>query len=307
MKVLVVCSFNRRRIAPFITEQVESLRKRGVVIDYYLIIGKGIFGYIRNYRSLKKKISNFNPDLIHAHYGFSGLLAGFQRKIPIITTYHGSDINLWWIRPFSAISAFLSRHNIFISEGLVKKTLYKGKEYSIIPNGVDLNLFLPLNKNIARKSLDISEKEKIVLFSGSFNNKVKNHSLAQKSIDLLKKVKLLELKRYSREEVNLLLNASDVILMTSFHEGSPQIIKEAMSCNRPIVSTDVGDVNKLIGQVNGCYIADSNPSVIASKIIDALKMEKTEDGRRRIIEFGLDLDSVSSKIFNLYNVVIKRP
>jgi glycosyltransferase involved in cell wall biosynthesis len=95
--------------------------------------------------------------------------------------------------------------------------------------------------------------------------------------------------------------------MTSFHEGSPQIIKEAMSCNRPIVSTDVGDVNKLIGQVNGCYIADSNPSVIASKIIDALKMEKTEDGRRRIIEFGLDLDSVSSKIFNLYNVVIKRP
>ncbi len=146
-----------------------------------------------------------------------------------------------------------------------------------------------------------------MLFAGSFENTIKNYPLAKAAINLLDHVKLVELKGYSRSEVNLLLNACDAALMTSLHEGSPQFIKESMACNRPVVSTNVGDVKDIFGDVEGHYIAKSDKTDIARKIQQALEFSSTQHGRQRIIDLGLDLHSVTSKIVTIYNSILMNP
>jgi glycosyltransferase involved in cell wall biosynthesis len=121
---------------------------------------------------------------------------------------------------------------------------------------------------------------------------------------LLEDVKLIELVDYTREEVALLLNAVDVMLMTSLSEGSPQIIKEAMACNCPIVSVPVGDVEDVIGYTPGCFIATYEPTDIAAKLRQVLQSGKRTEGRNRVLTLGLDGDTIASKIQDIYKRLI---
>ena len=104
MKVLIVASYNKGYYAPFIVEQGEALKRHGCEVEYLGIVGKGVKGYLKAFPELRKMIRHSCPDVIHAHYGLSGLLANFQRKVPVVTTYHGSDINEKSVLPFSRLS-----------------------------------------------------------------------------------------------------------------------------------------------------------------------------------------------------------
>ena len=303
MKILIVCSSNSGSIAPFILEQGDALTGIGVVVEYFTIRGKGIAGYLGNYKKLLAKINGFNPDIVHAHYGLSGLLANLQRKVPVVTTYHGSDINKAWIFRFSRLCMMLSAHNIFVSsKNLTTSGLTRNQ--SLIPCGVDINLFSPVDKVLARKDMGLDNAFTYILFAGAFQNKVKNAALAQASVAGIPKVTLLELKDYSREQVALLMNAVDVALMTSLTEGSPQFVKEAMACNCPVVSVPVGDVSEVLTGVEGCYISTYEPADVAEKIRLVLETGKRIEGRERIIYLKLDSDSVARRILEVYNSVI---
>ena len=297
MKILIVCSRNSGKIAPFIQEQGDALSQLGVEIAYFPIEGKGLCGYLKNKKRLLSKINEFMPDLIHAHYGLSGLLANLQRKIPVITTYHGSDINNTKILPLSRLNMILSVHNIFVSEKNRLKS-NQTRNQSLIPCGVDTNFFKPQDK--ARKIFDLNEDKKYILFAGAFANSVKNSALAKSAVSLLNDVCLIELQGYSREEVALLINAVDVVLLTSFTEGSPQIIKEAMACNCPIVSVPVGDIENVISGTAGCFISTYKPTDIADKLKQALEYGKRTEGRERILSLGLDREAVAKQILSVY-------
>ena len=234
IKVLVVCSGNSGKTASFVLEQVESLRNRGVKVEIFSVHGKGVWGYLRNLSPLRKKIESFRPNIIHAHYGMSALLSNLQRKVPVVSTYHGSDINNKKNYAFSRLAMSLSEFNIFVSEKNYNKAGL-ARNISVLACGVDSELFIPMDKTIARQQLNWSIDKKYVLFAGAFDVKVKNAELAIQSIQLIPDTELIELKGYSREEIVLLLNAADVCLMTSHTEGSPQFIKEALACNRPVV------------------------------------------------------------------------
>jgi len=321
MNILIVCSKNSGKIAPFITEQAESLRKLGIEVEYFTIVGKGISGYLRNYKLLQQAIKNFQPDIIHAHYGLSGLLANLQRRIPVVTTYHGSDINEPKVYPFSRLCMILSKKNIFVIDTLKSRPLSpfgyflqkeKDKENTfiggdlrkaVIPCGVDINLFKPMEKEEARTFLGLDGNKKYILFAGAFDNQVKNSGLALQSVSLLNDndITLLELKGYSRQQVVELMNVVDVVLMTSFSEGSPQFIKEALGCNCPIVSVPVGDVPHVIEKVKGCYLTTYEPHDVAEKISMALEFGKRTKGRERLMEMKLDIDSVAERIVELYD------
>ena len=94
MKVLIVSSGNSGQVAAFVYEQVESVKILGVEFEYYNLKGHGASGYLRNVRPLREKIRSFQPDLIHAHYGLSGLVSILAKGlVPLITTFHGNDIN----------------------------------------------------------------------------------------------------------------------------------------------------------------------------------------------------------------------
>lgn len=305
MKVLVVYSNNSNRMAPFIAEQMDSLRRLGVTIETFGVVGKGIKGYLSNRKLLLQQIKSFQPDVVHAHYGLSGLLANLQRRIPVVTTYHGSDINNHKVLRFSKITMRLSKYNIFVSEKN-RKIANTEKKCLVIPCGVDTMLFHPMDKAECRKSLNLNERSKYILFAGSFDNRVKNPDLAQKSVGLLgNEIELLELKGYNRLQVAQLMNAVDACLMTSHSEGSPQFIKEAMACNCPIVSVDVGDVKEVIAETKNCFITTPQADEIATKLKIVLKCDDRADGSERIAQLNLSLEVVALKLMELYGKLIK--
>jgi glycosyltransferase involved in cell wall biosynthesis len=174
----------------------------------------------------------------------------------------------------------------------------------VIPCGVNLEVIKELPREVARTQLNRSKP--MVLFSGPFTTKIKNPDLAKAAMIKISEAELVELKGYTRQEVNLLMNAADCLLMTSDREGSPQVIKEAMACGTPIVSVDVGDVKDIIGDTEGCYIAKRNSDDIADKIRMALSHKGKTKGRQRIIDFGLNNDIVAKRLLDIYKKVLKQ-
>lgn len=306
MRVLIVCKYKDalpHNMAPFIWEQVEALFGQGVTVQFFLVKGRGARGYLKEISELKKVIKAFKPDIVHAHFGLCGLLANLQRKVPVVTTYHGSDINNPKTRRLSKIAIMLSAHNIFVSKRLVGIAKPK-KNYSVIPCGINLDDYPVLDKAEARLLMNLDLKKRYVLFAGSFDNPVKNPQLAKEAVQLLPGVELLELKGYTRRQVAHLMNAVDCFLMTSYTEGSPQVIKEALACGCPIVSVDVGDVRELISNSEGCFIVSGNAADIAEKIEMALKFEGRTKGREKIEQHGLANNFVAHNLIDIYKTVI---
>ena len=301
-RVLIVANGNTGNLSPFVREQMSALQLIGVEVVAYGIVGKGLMGYLRNVKEIRKTIHEFNPDIIHAHYGLSGLCANLQRQVPVITTYHGSDIHSGgWVLKLSQLAMRLSAYNVFVSQRLLAMSGCKRKETAVIPCGVTLDRMSVTDREQAKQQL--GRNRSFVLFAGAFDNVIKNAALAKEAMLLLEGVDLVELSGYTRHEVNVLMNAADCLLMTSLREGSPQVIKEAMACGTPVVSVDVGDVKEVIGNTEGCYIAERNPADIAAKIKMALAFKGKTNGRQRIIELGLSNDVVAKRLVEVYEEI----
>lgn len=308
MRILIVASLNKGSFAPFIVEQAEALKAMGCEIDFFGLQGKGVKGYLGNLSALKRKIKEFRPDMVHAHYGLSGLLANLQRKVPVVVTYHGSDINDPEVRGYSKIAMRLSAWDIFVSRKTMEIAQPK-KKYALIPCGIDLSDQQLTNTKEARQQMHLSFDKRYVLFSGAFDNAVKNAPLAQEAVALLhdEPAELHELKGYSREEVTLLMCAADAFLMTSFTEGSPQVVKEALACGCPIVSVDVGDVRERIEGVDGCFVSDTRePEALAQLLQKAIAFEGKTKGRDKLLADGLDNRMVAQQLMKIYVSVCRR-
>jgi len=315
IKVLVVASYNKNRFVPFITEQAEALQAAGCEIEWFGVQGKGIKGYLRELPRLRKMILEVKPDVIHAHYGLSCLLANLAtRRVPVVSTYHGSDINEPKVLPFSKVAIWLSAWNIFVSKRNVDIAKPK-KRWSLIPCGVNFpQPWSELQKQkVEQLTLNqwvegvLDPNKKHVLFAGAFDNAVKDPELAKQAIALLDNVQLVELKGYTRDQVNALMYSCDALLMTSKTEGSPQVVKEAMACGCPIVSVDVGDVAERTEGVDGCFVVKSRePREIAAAIEKALVFKGRTNGRDKIIEFGLTNELVAKQIIEIYEDIINK-
>ena len=304
MRVLVVSRYKEQyaaHVLPFVGEQTESLREVGCEVEAFLLRGN----YIKQWKSLRAKIREFRPNVIHAHYGLSCLVANLAtRRVPVVSTYHGSDINLPKVRHFSKVAMWLSAWNIFVSQRNVDIAKPR-KHWSLIPCGVDLSNDQLQSRADARKALGWTPSEKKVLFAGAFDNAVKDPDLAKQAVALLNGVELIELKGYAREQVNTLMCAVDALLMTSKTEGSPQVVKEAMACGCPIVSVDVGDVAERTSGVEGCYVVHSRyPKDVAAALEKAITFEGKTNGREKIVEYGLSSDMVAKRIIEIYKRVM---
>ncbi len=322
MKVLFVCSGNVRSfdIVPFIKEQGESLKKTGIDVHYYPIRGKGLLGYLKAGIELRKYLITNHYDLIHAHFTLSGFAAVLgSRKTPIVLSLMGSDAYGEYVGEKKVV--FFSRYltlltyliqpfvKIIISKSEnIEKYVYLKKKSFIVPNGIDTEKFnsSPKNKN---SDLAFTPHTKQVLFLGSKNSVRKNLELAQQALSYLNlnDVELINPYPISHEDIPKYLNAVNVLAMCSFMEGSPNVIKEAMACNCPIVATDVGDVKWVLGNTAGCYIASFQPRDYAEKLREALKFSemvgKTR-GEKRIEELGLDSKTIAKRIIEIYKLAL---
>lgn len=305
MRVLVVARYKERGFAPFVTQQVTALEKQGVECQYFPVKSKGIRGYLQHLNALKKAIRDFQPDIVHAHYGLCGLLSNLQRRVPVVTTYHGSDINDKKVLPLSKMAMRLSAWNIFVSQKTIEIAKPK-KKYSLLPCGIDLSDLQLTDKQEARIKMHLQNGKKYILFAGAFDNKVKNASLAKEAVALLNddSVELLELKGYSHDEVILMMCSADACLMTSISEGSPQVVKEALACECPIVSVDVGDVRERMTGMDGCFVARTrNPEELTDLLQKALAFDGRTNGREKIINDNLDNKQVVQQLIDLYKSV----
>lgn len=321
MKILIVASYNKKRFAPFVVEQAEALQQAGCKVDWFGVRGKGLLGYLKAIPHLRNKIREFQPDVIHAHYGLSCLLANLTtRQVPVVSTFHGSDINVKALRHFSKVAMWLSAWNIFVSKrNMALAGAVDGKKCSLIPCGINLPMLWSELKDQKIEHLTLNQwvetimpqGKKYVLFAGAFDNTVKDPELAKQAMNALAtegvNAELVELKGYNRDQVNALMYNCNTFLMTSKTEGSPQVIKEAMACGCPIVSVDVGDVAERTEGLDGCYIVPSRESKdIAAALKKALSFEGRTNGRKRIIEMELTNEQVAKRIVEIYKEYVRK-
>lgn len=304
---------------PFVAREVELLQSAGLNIDVYAFRGQKkltnyFFSWVQVHKLLKKK----NYDLVHAQFGQSGLLALFPKPCPLVITYRGSDVEgivdsqyhytyqgriLHFI---SCLTALRADQCILVSKSLAKKL--PKRTYQIIPSGINLNLFKPVSQNEARSKLGYLPNQRYVLFGGNPDQPVKRIGLAQEVIRIVRvqypDLELIALRNTPHSDMPIFLNACDALLLTSIHEGSPNIIKEALACNLPIISTNVGDVKGRIGPIEGCIVCDSDdPRIISEAVITVLSHGRKIDGRKYVLD--LDEDLITKEIIGVYNNVLK--
>lgn len=304
MKVLFVRSFNAGE-EPISTRQGESLQKKGINVVFYNVIGKGVGGYLSNLFQLRRFIKMQKPDVIHAHYSFCGILSVMTLvRVPVVVSLMGSDVLTG-----GRMMLFLLKLFSLLWKGIIVKSdelyNYLGiKEAKVIPNGVDLDTFQPGSKDLAHETLNWQEDGYHILFASDPKRAEKNFSLSAEAIEKLKKkrsqIKIHFLKDLPTKEVVLYYNACDCLLLTSFYEGSPNVIKEAMACNRPVVSTRVGDVEKNLADVHGTFLCSFDATDVMEKLNLALDITST-NGREKLIAMGLDADSTAAKLIEIYN------
>ena len=173
----------------------------------------------------------------------------------------------------------------------------------VIPCGIDLDRFAPHPRAEARRLLELSPDEPLVLFVGDPARPEKRHGLARRAVELAQRevpaARLITVRGEPHERVALFMSACDVLLLTSSTEGSPMVIKEALACNLPIVSTRVGDVPQVIDGIAGCELADNGggdevaggeladatPHDLAARLVPALQRVGRTAGRERARQF----------------------
>ena len=201
-------------ISPFIKAQAESLTKLGHTINYYPVKGNGLWGYLSNITKLSKFIKQGDYDIVHSHYSFCGIVSALATGKPVVCSLMGSDVKqsgLWKL-----LIKYFIKHKW---QKTIVKSLEMKKELGIdkvevIPNGVDLELFKPLDKNDCRKELGWDIGKKIILFASDPQRPEKNFFLAKKAIAALniEDVELKVVYPVPHKEMPLYLNASDLLL-----------------------------------------------------------------------------------------------
>jgi teichuronic acid biosynthesis glycosyltransferase TuaC len=317
MKVLFVSSGNSESgISPIVRNQGESLKNHGIDINYFIIKGKGGIGYFKHIFRLKRFLKKNKFDIIHAHYGLCGIVSNLALKSKkLVVSYMGDDL-LGSSRRNGSYSIagkfyvslnkwFACKRNDFnIVKSKEMSQVLRNARHEIIPNGVNFEKFHPIEKNIARGKLNIPADKKLIVFAANPERPEKNIRLAREAVDRLNLpgAELKILYNISQEELNLYYNGADLLLLTSFHEGSPNVIKEAMACNCPIVSTDVGDVKEMIKDTEGCCISSFNAKEAAGEIKKALEFGKRTKGRKNISH--LEINKIAQKIIRVYEKIL---
>ncbi|PQJ77772.1 glycosyltransferase [Polaribacter porphyrae] len=310
MKILFVCSGNSVfGVSPITKNQGNSINKSDDVVYYFPIIGKGVLNYIKNIFLLKKHLLINKYDIVHAHYSSSAFVAALANAKPLVVSLMGSDVQGSYLSKLAI--KFL--YKLYCKNIIVKSTKMLNslgfKNISVIPNGVNLEIFYSMNKRDCQKQLGWDYNKKHILFAANPLRPEKNFRLAKQAFSILNNgnIVLHSLNDVSPKQMPLWMNSADVVLLVSLWEGSPNVIKEAMACNRPIVSTDVGDIRWLLNGMQGCCITSYDPEDVAKSLKISLEFSENKGqtkGREKIIELGLDSKTIAKRIMSLYKSVL---
>jgi glycosyltransferase involved in cell wall biosynthesis len=303
----------------FVHSQARSLERLGVNLDVLYVPGyRSSREYARGAGEVLKRTKRQKYELVHAHYGHSGVLARLQTKAPIVLSYCGDDL---LGSPRSDGS--LTRRSIFLACGfsqlsrVLTATITKSEEMerrlppssqkrnTVIPNGVDLSKFEPMPKDVARARLGWGNRRKSLLFVGNPNVPRKNVKLAEAVRDeLVQRGRQVELRiawQVDPDAIVLWMAASDALLFPSIFEGSPNTVKEAMAMELPIVSAPVGDVRERLRNIDGTFVVERDRTSMADAAERALEYDRIPAARASVAE--LSIESVAERVAAVYRAV----
>ena len=306
----------------FVADQVESLRGVGLAIDLLTIDraegGRSVYRKLPGL--LATTLAEKEYDLVHVMYG--GVMAERATRstsLPVVVSFCGSDLNGMPLGPlFARLSAqygvWASRRAARRASAVITKTraladllpagVDQGKVF-VIPNGVDLDLFRPMDREECRRRLGWPNGREYVLTYG--RDEGKRLDVARAAADRARtpdgsSVELKFLSGAAHAEVPIWLNGASAFLLTSVREGSPNVVKEALACDVPIVSTDVGDVRERVQAVEGCHIVEADPDSIAGALSTVLAGTGRVEGRRAVKD--LSLEAVARRVEAVYRTAL---
>ncbi len=298
--------------------QIESLRRLGVDIEVLEVVGLAKLKYLQAlpklYRALRR------VDLVHAHYAFCGWLGRLQLSKPLVVSFMGSDLYGSLDKngrpsPASRFAVEIDRRFArFVDEIIVKSPemarVLEPLPVHVIPNGVDTETFRHVPREEALRALGWGAGPLRVLFPGDPATSRKRFPLARAAVEAASRrvgrpIEIAPLCRIDPSQVPLMMNACDAMILTSFAEGSPNVVKEAMACNLPIVSVPVGDVAEMLEGVEGTWIRPDNVDDLAAALLQAIATPASR-GREALLRKGLDIETVARRILSVYDRVLER-
>ena len=305
----------------FVKRQLESLRAAGLRCDVL---------YLRGYAStlaypiaairfaLSSATWRGRYRLVHVHAGETALAARFHVGTPMIVSYVGDDVlgdragdgtlsrrsraRSWVIRQHSRLFPATITKSSAVAAALPPRVRARN---AVIPNGVDRTLFRPFDRGEARRRLGWREDERVALFAATKpNSPAKRLWLAEEACRLAR-VRLHVAAEAEPGSMPLLMNASDCLLVTSAVEGSPNVVKEALMCNLPVVATAVGDIPERLEGVSPSAVVAPQPRAVADALAAVLADGRRSNGRE--VAAWLAEEEIARRILDLYATVMRRP
>jgi glycosyltransferase involved in cell wall biosynthesis len=317
-------------VGTFIEQQVKGLQQSGVDVDLLFVgrVQKGMRAYLNVGQHARDRAITGQPDVVHVLYG--GVMADAVTRMiknkPLVVSFCGEDLLGEPLSGYLAVGrpvmgcwrSLVSGYGVWASHRAARRAhriIVKSKnlqdalpndvdrtKVNIIPNGIDINRFTPIDRREARQILGWPEDEAVVLFVTAAGVPRKRLGLAQEAVAGItgydRKVEFRVMSGVPHAQVPLWLNAADVLLLTSVHEGGVNIVKEAMACNLPIVSVDVGDVRERLTGVQLCKVTDATPQALGDGVKEILCRGGRSDGRNHLN--ALTLDAVAARLKQVY-------
>lgn len=306
-RVLVVTNMYPTPAEPwygaFVADQVQDLRDAGVDIDVVAFDGRRRWrAYLEAVATLRSALRRQKYDLVHAHYGLTGMVAAFQFSVPLVTTFHGTDLNVSWQRRCSALAA---RRGAVIFQSVRDSAFLRHGRAAVIPCGTDMRRFVPESRELARARLGWA-REPTVLLPGSRGRRVKRADLFDAAVEIAREavptLRRQSLEHLPRDRVADALNATDAVMQTSDWEGSPMVVREALACLTPVVSVDAGDVPQVLTGMPDCHVVDRDPRALAAALVGILGVDRHPVWRERAAEYSRAF--VTQKLLALYADIV---
>jgi len=311
-----------RSYGPFVASQIESLRRAGLDTEVLFIDGRrSSTAYLSAPLRVARRLQSGGFRVVHAHYGLTGFFAGFH-NLPLVVTFYGDDLlgtptadgtvtrKSRFIRRLGILAARRADGLICMSEEM-RKALPRESDRArarVIANGIDVAHFSPGDRAAARSRLGLDPQERLILFPNTPGEPRKRLGLAEAAVAQLAAqgvaARLWVVTRVPHEQMPDHFRAADCVVLTSDWEGSPNVVREALCCDIPVVSVDAGDVPLWLDRAPGCRLVERDPVAIAAGLRDVLCGPCQVDGSA--VRAATSADRVVAEVLDVYREAIER-